>query len=75
MLIGSGVRGGVNIGGYDESWTGESIDPETGEPDASGEKITCQGLGATLLAMGGVDWAEHCPDSGPIPALTSDAIR
>ncbi|MFT5681714.1 MAG: hypothetical protein ACI8RZ_002620 [Myxococcota bacterium] len=74
MLIGSGVRGGVNIGGYDADWIGETIDPETGDPDEDGEPITCQGLGATLLAMGGVDWTEHCPDSGPIPALTTDTI-
>ena len=74
MLVGSGVNGGQSFGGYDDGWSGMPIDTVSGELDEAGETITCQGLGATLLAMGGVDWTEHCPDNGPIQALTTDTF-
>lgn len=71
MLVGSGIRGGQAIGGYDEAWYGKSIDFATGELDEEGEAVSCGALGATLLALGNVDYAEHTGGTGPITALMS----
>lgn len=69
MLVGSGIRGGVTIGGYDEGWYGRPVDFETGELSDTGETVNCTALGATLLALGDVDPAEYTGSTGPITAL------
>ena len=68
MLVGSGVRGGAMIGGFDDGWYGESIDPETGDVDAGGVPMSCAALGATILALGDVDPGDYV-EAAPIPAL------
>jgi len=59
MIIGPGVTGGRTIGGYTDLYAGIGVDPKSGEPDPSRKGIDAKILGATLLALGGVDPAEY----------------
>lgn len=61
MLLGPGLRGGVRIGGYDETLSGLPVDLASGVVTPSGAVLTSEHLGATLLAMAGLDpaaWVE-----------------
>jgi hypothetical protein len=71
MLVGSGIRGGTSVGGYDDGWNGLPIDYTSGDTTDSGETITCGAFGATLLALGDVDYAEYSNGGEPIAALLS----
>ena len=55
MLIGSGIKGGRNYGGYSEYFYGQPIDLNTAEVTSSGKEITPRIFGATLLALADVD--------------------
>jgi len=68
MLLGPGVRGGVRIGGYDDTLSGLPVDLASGETTTSGTVVTSEHLGATVLALAGLDpaaWVE----AGVIPSL------
>jgi len=66
LLIGAGLDGGRTVGGYDERFQGERVDLATGEVDPGGASVTSATFGATLLALAGVDPAEHL---GPVEPL------
>ncbi|MCB9744558.1 MAG: DUF1501 domain-containing protein, partial [Alphaproteobacteria bacterium] len=66
MLIGPGVAGGRAIGGYDSLYYGQTVDPDSGDVSASGQDLTCESLGATLLALADLDPEEHLPGVDPI---------
>jgi hypothetical protein len=68
MLIGSGVAGGRTIGGHDETFRGSLVDPVSGEVTSSGEDLTAEMLGATLLALADIDPGESFPG---VPVLES----
>lgn len=70
MLVGSGVRGGQVVGGFDDEMLGERVDLTSGERSDTGTSLLSGHLGATLLAMGDVDPAEHL-NVQPITALFS----
>ena len=55
MMIGSGIKGGRNYGGYSEYFYGQPIDLNTAEVTNSGKEITPRIFGATLLALADVD--------------------
>ena len=59
MLIGSGVRGGQVIGGYDDYAAGQATNLDTGQVDDSGEFLVTGHVGATLLSLADMDPAEH----------------
>ena len=59
LLIGSGLDGGRMISGFNDQFRGEPIDLATGESYAKGEVVSTETLGATLLALCGIDPAEH----------------
>ena len=59
MLIGSGVRGGQVIGGYDDYAAGQPTSLDSGQVDDSGEYLVTGHVGATLLALADIDPAEH----------------
>ena len=69
MLVGSGIRGGVTVGGWDESWQGYPVDPATGEATESGVALGCASLGATLLTLGDVDPVPWVGDAAPLEAV------
>lgn len=67
LLWGAGLRGGLEIGSYDDSLNGAKIDLETAETDTSGRRtqlglgrstatsVTPDVLGSTLLTLAGLD--------------------
>ncbi|MSQ02590.1 MAG: DUF1501 domain-containing protein [Myxococcales bacterium] len=61
MVVGSGVKGGQVVGGYDDSGYGSAVDFATGEPLAKGTGVSAANFGATLLALGDVDPGETAP--------------
>ncbi len=63
LLIGTGVRGGRTIGGFTNTFGGIGVDPASGEADPARPGIDARVLGATLLALGGVDPTEHIRDA------------
>jgi len=67
MLLIPDVAGRV-IGGYDDDFLGMGVDLETGAVDEGADPIVDASLGATLLALGDIDPAEHA-DAPPITAL------
>jgi uncharacterized protein (DUF1501 family) len=68
LLLGGGIIGGRTIGGYDELYYGLPVDPASGETGGS-EALSAESLGATLLALAGLDPGEHLPGVRPIEAL------
>lgn len=55
MLIGPGFSAGRSVGGFEPGLISAHLDPESGEPDASGLRLHARRFGATLLAAAGVD--------------------
>jgi uncharacterized protein (DUF1501 family) len=68
MLFGPGVRGGVSVGGYDDFLLGQPVDLASGAVTPGGTALTAGHLGATVLALGGVDPAAWVAES-PIAAV------
>jgi len=69
MLVGPGVRGGQAVGGYGDDGKGLPTDLASGEPYEGGESLNANHFGATLLALGDVDPADHISSAGPIEAV------
>jgi uncharacterized protein (DUF1501 family) len=71
MLIGSGVRGGQSIGGYDpETYRGTAVDLGTGEP---GDTMLVPGhFGGALLQLAGLD-AVGLTGVAPLAAVLEEA--
>jgi uncharacterized protein (DUF1501 family) len=59
MLIGSGIQGGRTIGMLDDDALGYAVDLATGEEDDGGTALVPANLGATLLQLAGIDYAEY----------------
>ena len=66
MLLGRHITGNRVVGAYDRQFFGEAIDPQTGEIDANGQTLSAEALGATLLALGGVDYEAYVRGVSPI---------
>lgn len=64
MLIGAGVRGGANVGGYDGALQGEPIDLDSGLPAEGGTALDPRHLGATLMAI-----ADQDPGQAGVPHI------
>lgn len=69
LLLGAGLKGGQVVGGFDETLVGQPMDLDSGEVDPQGTSITASSLGATLMALGGLDPAEHLDGVEPIRAI------
>lgn len=69
MLVGPGVRGATVAGGYDDDLLGRPVDLATGEAAESGTWLSSAHLGATLLALAGLDPGEL----SPVDALITDS--
>ena len=72
LLLGAGVRGDQAIGGYDEALLGLPVDPRSGEVSDGGLRLSAGNLGATLVAMAGLDPDELADGHTPIRAAISD---
>jgi uncharacterized protein (DUF1501 family) len=55
LFMGSGIRGGTQLGGFDAYLNGRTVDPATGELAAGGVPITPDAIGSTLLTLAGID--------------------
>ena len=69
LVMGPGLTGGRVIGATDDFYYGERIDMESGELDRNGQDLTVGNLGATLLAVAGVDPGDYLPGVAPITGL------
>lgn len=68
MLVGAGVAGGQVIGKYDDNFFGMPIDLKSGNLDELGDPLTAKHLGATLLALGGIEPELYTGGVGAIEA-------
>lgn len=71
MLVGPNLTGSRVIGGFDSSFYGIPVDPASGESSESGEVLSAEALGATLLAYSGVDPAQYVSGVSPITGVLS----
>ena len=71
MMLGSGVTGNRVIGGFDAGYQGQRIDLMTGEHSDSGQVLSIESVGAGLLALAGLDPAEHVLDASPLMGMMS----
>ncbi|MCA9488476.1 MAG: DUF1501 domain-containing protein [Myxococcales bacterium] len=55
MLWGPGVRGDIQVGAYDDTLNGRSLDLQSGEPTDAGVPLTPDVIGSTLLTLAGID--------------------
>lgn len=69
MLVGGGIRGGQVVGGYDDYGMGRPADLASGAPTDGGTTLLASHLGATLLALGGLDPGEFVYDGSEIGAV------
>ena len=72
MLIGSGVRGGQVIGGFDEYAAGQPLNLESGQVDEGGEYLVTGHIGATLLSLADMDPEEFISTVSPITAALEE---
>jgi uncharacterized protein (DUF1501 family) len=68
MLCGAGIRGGQAVGDWTDDLEGLPVDLQTGAADAEGTTLTGAHLGATLLALAGLDAEGYVGDAQPIQA-------
>jgi uncharacterized protein (DUF1501 family) len=71
LVMGPGLTGGRVIGATDDFYYGERIDMESGEIDRNGQDLTVGNLGATLLAVAGVDPGDYLPGVAPVTGVLS----
>lgn len=69
LLAGPGLVGDQVVSGFDDGFYGLGYDPERGALDESAPPLTPEHLGATLLALAGVDPTEALPAAAPIAPL------
>lgn len=66
MIVGPGFTTDRVIGGYDDGYYGQNIDPNSATLDENGRILSAEALGATLLAAADIDPAAHIMDADPI---------
>ncbi|MCB9741132.1 MAG: DUF1501 domain-containing protein [Alphaproteobacteria bacterium] len=67
LMVGPGLTGGRVVGGYDANYYGLPVDPISGEVDeASGQILSAEAVGATLLAMSDIDPNDYVSGVSPI---------
>jgi uncharacterized protein (DUF1501 family) len=66
MLIGPNLAGDRVIGGFDENFYGRNVDPVSGDTTDSGQILSSEAIGATLLAMADIDPLAYVDGVEPI---------
>ncbi len=69
LLAGAGVAGDQVISRFDEGYYGVGYDPDRGVEDETAPALTPEHIGATLLALAGVDPTDALPAVSPIARL------
>lgn len=68
-LILGGVTGDRVVGGFDSQHYGLSVDPASGDTTESGQVLSAEALGATLLALADVDPEEFVSGVAPLTGV------
>jgi hypothetical protein len=69
MIVGDGVVGDRVVGALDESYYGRNVDPASGDVTDSGQVLSAEAVGATVLALAGVDPGPHVSGVQPIEGV------
>ncbi|MEQ1503658.1 MAG: DUF1501 domain-containing protein [Myxococcota bacterium] len=69
MLVGPNLTGDRVVGGFDDAYYGKLVDPATAEVSETGEVLSAESLGATLLTWAGIDPAEHVSGVAPLDGV------
>lgn len=69
LVLGSGIAGGRNIGGWDANAYGRTVDGASGELDESGVALSAESVGATLLALADIDPEEYVSGVAPLASV------
>ncbi len=69
MMIGGGLIGDRVIGGFDENYYGENVDPATGDVSDTGQVLSAEAIGATLLAIADIDPTDYVMGVEPIQGV------
>lgn len=69
LMFGGGLAGDRVVGAFDEGYQGAPVDPTTGEVTSSGEPLSAEMVGATVLAAAGIDPGDALPGVSPITAV------
>lgn len=69
LLLGAGITGDRVVGGYDAQHYGLLVDPASGEVSGSGQVLSAEALGATLLQMADVDPDEFVSGVQPLTGV------
>jgi len=68
LMVGGGVAGGRVIGGFDDQYYGELVDPNSGEVTDTGQVLSSEVIGATLLAAADIDPGQFVSGVSPLMA-------
>lgn len=66
LLVGPGLAADRVIGGFDDGWAGQPVDPDSGEVVTDGPLLSAEALGATVLAWAGVDPGPYVDGVSPL---------
>jgi uncharacterized protein (DUF1501 family) len=66
MMTGPGITGDRVIGGFDDVYYGNLVDPATGDTTDSGQILSAEAVGATLLALADIDPSPFVSGVSPI---------
>jgi uncharacterized protein (DUF1501 family) len=66
LLHGAGVAGNRVIGSFDKCYYGRNVDPVSGDDADSGQVLSAEAVGATLLALADLDPAAYGSGVAPI---------
>ncbi len=69
MMTGPGITGDRVIGGFDEAYYGNLVDPTTGDSTESGQILSAEAVGATLLALADIDPGPYVSGVQPISGV------
>jgi uncharacterized protein (DUF1501 family) len=69
MMVGPGLTGGRVVGAHDGNHAGIGVDPASGELDAGRAATSPNEVGATLLALGGMDPTVLGPGGVPVTGV------
>lgn len=71
LFAGPGITANRVVGGFDQLYYGEPVDPTTGEVTDTGVQLSSSALGATLLELCGIDSADYLTGTTPMPGVLS----
>lgn len=69
MVVSPHVHGDRVVGGFDDAYYGQLVDPATGDTTEKGQVLSAESIGATLLALADVDPEEHISGVAPITGV------